>query len=102
MSFTCSKTASKHGTYLLDDTVDDRILAVCKALWPKHSQMSCEPEKGYDEEWVFVANRNGQVFTVYSRWGVARIGGVRGGVSPKTLEKWLLKKVFKASEKLAA
>jgi len=90
MQFQIDPNANISGTYLLGEA-DPKVLVVCKNKFAdKATYFGFEPEKGYgDYEWLFKAS-NGQVFTIYTRWGCPRIGGVRGEVQASDFEAWLL------------
>jgi hypothetical protein len=61
---------------------------ICYAIFPPARQNRDMRYKGYGPEWIFTAP-NGQVFTVYDRSDVPRIGGVQGQYTFKDLLAWL-------------
>ena len=61
---------------------------ICYATFPPARQNRDMRYKGYGPEWIFTAP-NGQVFTVYDRSDVPRIGGVQGQYTFKDLLAWL-------------
>jgi hypothetical protein len=61
---------------------------ICYAIFPPARQNRDMRYKGYGPEWIFTAP-NGQVFTVYDRSDVPRIGGVQGQYTFNDLLAWL-------------
>jgi hypothetical protein len=76
-------------TFLLEQAPEAGVASVCADLFPKDGVES-EEGRGYGKEWAFAAN-NGQVFTVYLRYGNPRIGGnALGPYTAADFQKWLL------------
>ena len=75
MNFIQDKNAETSGTSLYSEMPSVSMDYLCKKFPEAFSEYEEDSEKGYGHQHLsFRSSETGKVFTVYTRWGIPRIG----------------------------
>lgn len=97
MSYKLSPDADTSGTSLRKQLIRLRESEVRSRFGNPQQDLSCG--EGYGPEWIFT-DPAGRVFTLYTRWGIFRIGSMQEEVADFAL--WLEAELASASADLPA